>query len=398
LLGVKDLGSGFNGGGFLYSKLVLWIMFFIRLFTQGAAVAVILGLFFKKYDHLKLIKLVYVLPVYILDLVFSEYYLVSIYGNSINYLVFVCYFIECISAIVLCLLTYFEIKTEKIKFSKECKKNTVLAILAFIFLGAYNCTVQNLIGNQVGNFGLLTTAHYAFIACPVICFIIVTLLLKNKNKDDRYYALFALTLGLFIKHWHLYYFGKIDGIPLSLCHFGICIMMLSMILKNRYLAVFALVNSTIGAIITLAMPFGIGDNIFTYYGSMHFVIDHTWLLILPYLYFKYEIFDQVKIKDVVKLIPFNTVYFIAAAIGQFIVGLTSWGWVSYLFLNDETITNLLAVLKPIKDNFTFSVTVNGYTSTVYYLYWIIVYVGLNLVSFAGFGLYKLLFIGKKKVK
>lgn len=225
-------------------------------------------------------------------------------------------------------------------------------------IGIIACTIpiyvpQYIVGYTDLLFDSYTPIHFAWIAFTILLTVLLHFIFRNRSAQDKYVLCIALALALMIEYNSM--FGAIAEInfmrlPLQLCNLGSYLILLALITKKRMLINFTIVINVVGAILAIALPDVDGQGI-GYLWNMHFVMEHTNVLVTPILCLSLGVFSRMNRTTVRDFIICFAVYFVAMlAIGTLLNGIAErladdYYAVNYLFMFDgEKAGNLVGAL------------------------------------------------------
>lgn len=135
---------------------------------------------------------------------------------------------------------------------------------------------------------------------------------RKQSSEVKMVVLFVLALSLLMQYDQM--FGAISlnikRLPLQLCNLGAYLIILSLITKNKKIFNFTVIINVVGVLFAIAKPDLEGKGFFYYY-NMHFIFEHSNVLIVPILALLFGIFprlDKFALRDC--LIGF-TIYFLS---------------------------------------------------------------------------------------
>ncbi len=175
-----------------------------------------------------------------------------------------------------------------------------------------------------------------------------------RNRDNETKMVVCMTLALSLLYQFNQMFGAISitikKLPFQLCNIGSYLIILSLITKSRKLFNFTVIVNVVGIMFALFVPDLQGKGLFYLY-NMHFIYEHTNVLVAPILALLFKIFprlDKKALKDC--LIGFTIYFVVVLALGStfnMIAKVTGNNFYSanYLFMFDaEVATGFVAFL------------------------------------------------------
>ncbi len=135
---------------------------------------------------------------------------------------------------------------------------------------------------------------------------------RKKDKEIQKILLFTLALSLLLQYNQM--FGAISlnvkRLPFQLCNIGAYLIIISLITMNRKLFNFTAIVNVVGVLFALAMPDLEGEGLFYLY-NMHFVLEHTNILIVPVLALMFGIFPRLDKSALKHCIVGFVIYFLS---------------------------------------------------------------------------------------
>ncbi len=171
---------------------------------------------------------------------------------------------------------------------------------------------QYLFGYTNIMFTRFSVVHFAWFALTFLELILLYFIFRKKDEETKRILLFVLSLSLVLQYSQM--FGAVSisfkRLPLQLCNLGAFLILFSLITKNKRLFNFTLIINVVGAIFALVMPDLDGEGIFYLY-NMHFILEHTNVLIIPILALMFKIFPRLDKKALKDCLIGFTIYFVA---------------------------------------------------------------------------------------
>ena len=202
--------------------------------------------------------------------------------------------------------------------------------------------------------------HIAWMIFVIIEGIALTLLFKKKSYNTRFIVVLVLALSLIMQYHEMFTaIGEITAhrMPFQLCNMAGFFILLTLLTKNEKIYHFTLVINSVGAIIAMVMcdttPYGV-----SYIMNIHYITEHTNVILVPILCATLGIFSPLKNKDVKHFIIGFTLYFLfILLIGGIFTGLKEtsvensdyWNC-NYLFMfNRAETVNIVGFVGPLFD-------------------------------------------------
>ncbi len=392
--GVKNiliLNKDIANNGIIYESRVMYLtILIIRILTQGCAFSLLISRYFK-YDSGYRIN-AYIVPiVYGLDLIFFNQISHSFCGLDNHMFAFKTSFfaLECLSAI---LIGFYELKeySDKnlIKLNKSIIKKMIYLLIAFCLLTLNNGVICNLFGEILPICHYFNISYFIALSLPIIMFTILYHNFKDKDMELKRYVLICLSLCIVIRHWYLY--SNQDGspsYPLTWCWANCMLMPFAMIYDNKNLRNVMLINAVVGATAAMLMPTPLLDDYIFTRGGIHFLSNHSMLLFVPLLAYAFGYYQKVTFKDMKGIFKFNAIYF--AVLLYFNL---AYPTNSYFYLNNNDAIDMVKFIydfTPLRVNYVIQFEFLNKTRTIYYHFWPFMYLLINLLSLAAFGLHKI---------
>ena len=186
---------------------------------------------------------------------------------------------------------------EEFKNLKLNLKQSLFAVLTFvaIFFACVPIYVpQHLFGHSNIIFSAWSIPHLMWFVLVVGEILALYFIFRNKDEQTKHILLIILSLCLFLQYNQMFSAISINAkrFPLQLCNIGAYFIWASMIFKNQKLFNFTLIVNLTGAIFALAIPDLDNNGLFQLY-NMHFIFEHTNILVVPILALCFKIFKPV---------------------------------------------------------------------------------------------------------
>ncbi|MBO5022633.1 MAG: YwaF family protein [Clostridia bacterium] len=153
--------------------------------------------------------------------------------------------------------------------------------------------------------------HFLWIALAVGELVALYFIFRKKDKQVQKILLFTLALSLF---QYNQMFGAISlnfkRLPFQLCNIGAYLIVISLVTMNRKLFNFTAIVNVVGVLFALAMPDLEGKGLFYLY-NMHFILEHTNVLIVPVLALMFGIFPRLDKSALKHCIVGFVIYFLS---------------------------------------------------------------------------------------
>jgi len=259
---------------------------------------------------------------------------------------------------------------------------------------------QHLFGYTDLIFEAWTLPHFIWLALVVVEIISLYFIFRKKSTDLKMIMLFILSLSLLMQYNQM--FGAISlnikRLPFQLCNIGSYLILVALITKSKKIFDFTVIVNVVGVILALAVPDLDGEGLFYLY-NMHFILEHTNVLVVPVLSLLLGIFPRLDKKSLKHFFFGFLIYYVCVfVLGTVFNGIAlatdnSFYYANYLFMFDQaTAADLIPFMGKLFD-FNFRIGI----FTFYPLMQIIVYVVFNLICFAIFGVIQLIYKIKDRI-
>lgn len=278
---------------------------------------------------------------------------------------------------------------------KECCKTFALLIYALI-----KCTPiyvpQHIFGYTQIIFEAWSLPHIIWLVITFSELFALYFIFRNKELEIKRSMLVLLSLILTYQYSQM--FGAVSismkRMPFQLCNLAAFLILLSIVFNDEKLFAFTAIVNVAGVIFALAVPDLDGKGLFYLY-NMHFVMEHTNILIVPILVMLFGLFPRFDKKALKSyffgfLIYFSCVLVLGTTFNAIAKATGNGFWsANYLFIFDKAVAeNLFAALGKL-----FTVTFTIGNCTFYPVAAISVYLVFNAlclaIYFAVRGIYKI---------
>lgn len=258
---------------------------------------------------------------------------------------------------------------------------------------------QHLFGYSDMIFDAWSLPHILWLVLVVVEIVALYFIFRNKKYEDKMIMLFVLSLSLIMQYNQM--FGaisiNIERLPFQLCNVGSFLVLFSLITKSKKLFDFTVIVNVVGVLFALAMPDLDGEGLFYLY-NMHFILEHTNVLVVPILALLLKIFDRLDKKSLKHFFLGFLIYFVAVFIlGTVFNGIAkstenSFWNANYLFMFDqETAAGFVPFLGDL-----FNVQFSVGSLTFYPLMLVTVYIVFNIICFVVFFAIQSIYLLKRK--
>lgn len=259
---------------------------------------------------------------------------------------------------------------------------------------------QYLFGHSDAAFNRYSWLHFAWVAFIIIEIIALYFIFRKKSKDDKMVMLFVLALALLMQYNSL--FGiinlNIKRLPLQLCNIGSYLVLISLITKNKKIFNFTVIINVVGVLLAVVMPDLEGEGFFYLY-NVHFILEHTGVLVVPVLSLLLNIFprlDKYALRDC--LVGFTIYFVVAWAFGTFFNAIAlrtddSFWSANYMFMFDVEAAKGMLPFTEALFNINFTI---GY-GTFYPVIQVIVYIVFALICVGLYYAIRLIYLIEDKI-
>ena len=304
-------GANFNGKYYDTTDVLQTIL---RWGYYMGYVVVPMAVFFDSRLWKNLMSYVF-LPFAILSAVFVNDYMVYFldpighglhFATWFRYLFFI---LELVLAIVIPVIV--QIKHKHVfNFKDKIEwRNFLLALPCVIIVMMPVYVPQSLIGYSKLLAEIGSPFHIAWIAVSVILTLFLYYMFRFSSYRIRYMLIVFLTLALFYNYDSCFLMGfTLSRLPIQLCNLASYIYMIAIIFKREKFFQFAFLANITGAIIAfIASDFSGGAFKFW---NVHFVYEHTLVLMIPALAMGLRVFPRITRKALAYSAIGFTIYFI----------------------------------------------------------------------------------------
>ena len=189
---------------------------------------------------------------------------------------------------------------------------------------------NSLIPPAYGSFHLIWLAGL-LIACVGLYY-----LFRFKSREERVALCMFLAILLFCTRNSIYLMGiNIKRLPFQLCNIAAYFYAIALVFKREKMFHFAFIANIVGALIAILMPdFSVGTLSFW---SMHYLIEHSLVVIVPAMVMGLRIFKRLEFKSLKYTAIGFTIYFLCVFIGgMFLNGISdiTGETVNYFYMFD----------------------------------------------------------------
>ena len=274
-------------------------------------------------------------------------------------------------------------------------------VLIFSILGCVPIYVpQHLFGYSNVIFEAWTIPHICWILSVIVEIAVLYFVFRRKDKEIKKIVCFVLSLSLLLQYNQMFsaISINIERLPLQLCNIGSFLILIALITNNRKIFNFTVIVNVVGVLFALAMPDLDGEGLFYLY-NMHFILEHTNVIIVPILALMFGLFPRLDKKALKHYIIGFAIYFVAVwLLGTIFNGValtTGNGFWSanYLFMfNQEVASGFIGFLGSL-----FNPAWKIGIFTIYPLIQLVVFLVFNVICLIVFFTIQLIYLIKDKL-
>ena len=186
-------------------------------------------------------------------------------------------------------------------------------VLIFSLLGCVPIYVpQHIFGYSNILFDVGSVAHILWIVSVIAEIIVLYFVFRKKDSETKRIVCLVMSLALILQYNQMFSAISINiaRLPLQLCNIGSFLILFSLIFKNRKIFNFTVIVNVVGVLFALAMPDLDGEGLFYLY-NMHFILEHTNVIIVPILALLYGLFPRLDKKALKHYLIGFAIYFVA---------------------------------------------------------------------------------------
>ncbi len=243
--------------------------------------------------------------------------------------------------------------------------------------------------------------HIGWIIFTILEGVAITLIFRKKSYDIRYIVVLCLGLSLLLQYNEMFTgIGEITAsrMPFQLCNMAPFFIMLTLLTKSEKMYHFTLAINSVGAFIAMIIcdssPYGV-----TYIMSIHYMVEHTNVILAPLMCATLGIFKPLKLKDIKDfVILFSGLFLFLILLGGTFTGLynttgNDYWKCNYLFMFDKE--NTMNIAKFSGPLFDMKVTIGGFFTLS--MIQLLMYVVFLAICIGVFCIFYAFFREKKKV-
>lgn len=274
-------------------------------------------------------------------------------------------------------------------------------VLAITFISCIPIYVpQHLFGYTDIIFEAWSLPHILWIVSVVAEIIVLYFIFRNKDAENKRIMLFVLSLNLIMQYNQM--FGaisiNIERLPLQLCNIGAFLILFTLIFKSKKLFDFTIIVNVVGVLIALAIPDLDNEGLFYLY-NMHFILEHTNVIVIPVLALALGIFPRLDNKSLKHfLIGFACYFMVVLVLGTIFNGIAkstgnNFYFANYLFMFDKATG---AELVPFTESL-FDINFSIGSLTFYPVIQPLIGVIFTAICMAVYGSIRLIYVAKDKI-
>lgn len=261
-------------------------------------------------------------------------------------------------------------------------KNFLLGLPAVVIAMTPVYIIQGFFGTNMLIPQWFSSYHFGWIGVTLAAVLALYYIFRFKSYKERYMVCLFMVLVLFFHYNSLYLMGfTLKRLPFHLCNFAAYTFLAAFIFKWKKMFHYCFIANIVGTVFAIVAPdFGVG---YTGFWNVHFLIQHSYVLIVPALCMGLRIFPRLTKRS----------------IGYFFIGFTAYISFCYILgtilngyqdVTGETVNYFyLFDFKIAFDYFPFLEFVEDYyfefgRFIVYPLVFVIVYAGYSLMCLAFF--------------
>lgn len=261
--------------------------------------------------------------------------------------------------------------------------HTVLGVVFAVGLTIPTYLPQSFFGFTNYYFKTFNIYHMIWIIVCFVLFIVIYFLFRFKDREARFSVLLMFGLYLFIHYNTIYSTDLVASrLPLQLCNLGAYLILVSMIIKKQKFFNFVFIANIIGSFIAIIMV-DIQKTSALSFMAIHYLVEHTWVFILPLLMVALRMFELPDLKKncLLHFVIGFTIYFAICWVGGFVFNCylydpTSkfFNHVNYFYIYDDKVMKTFPF---IGFSYKWRVEINGFR--FYPIYQMLIYFGYGVI-------------------
>jgi len=274
-------------------------------------------------------------------------------------------------------------------------------VLVFSLLGCIPIYVpQHLFGYSNVIFEAWTLPHIIWVLSVITEIIVLYFIFRKKDAEIKHLLCLVMSLSLLLQYNQMFSAISINiaRLPLQLCNIGSFLILFALIFKNNKIFNFTVIVNVVGVLFALAMPDLDGEGLFYLY-NMHFILEHTNVIIVPILALMFGLFPRLNKKALKHYLIGFAIYFVSVwLLGTIFnsiavsTGNDFWS-ANYLFMfNQEVAAGFIGFLGTL-----FNPAWHIGSFTIYPLIQLVVFVVFNVICLIVYFTIQLVYIIKDKI-
>ena len=268
-----------------------------------------------------------------------------------------------VQIVALAALTYKN--REKLALVKGEVKNFVLILLGLAYLSLPVFLPQFFFGYVDIEVQRFTVPHIIWLVSLPVIVVAIYFIFRNKSEEVRYLLVLAMAWSLMYQFTYMFSGAaelNVMKLPLQLCNLGSYLALIMLHKKNQKIFHFTLIVNVVGAVIAIILlDIMKKDSSATHFFVIHYIIEHTRVLIIPILCLVLKVFKPLTLKSLKHFsIGFTAYWFIILVLGTVSNGLrripelskiNTFFIANHLFMFDKgTAKGLLGFTDPLFEN------------------------------------------------
>lgn len=199
------------------------------------------------------------------------------------------------------ILAFFLLKNLKdLKFAKEEILPFALVSLGILALSISTYTPQYYVGYTDLIFKRFSLTHLLVFVFMTVEIVLLYFAFRDKPREVKRMLLIAMSISLLFQFNQVFTSSgelKVQKFPLQLCNIGSYLLLILLILKSEKLFHFAIVVNVVGALIAMIV-LDVENKGIGFFWNMHYILEHTKLIVIPILCLLLKEFEPLKIRDI----------------------------------------------------------------------------------------------------
>lgn len=211
---------------------------------------------------------------------------------------------------------------QKYRFNKKETKNTLLLLIYILFLMVPIYLPQLAFGYTNLIFKQFDIVHITWILLLILELNVLIKVYEKDTYENKYIICLMLALVTLFQYNSMFSLTiSFKRLPLQLCNLASYFIVIALLTKNKHIFNFNLIVNVLGAFLAIVLP-DINNQGFFNVWNMHFITEHSHIVIVPLLALVFNIFpplDNKALHDA--LIGFSIYFVFCFIIGTFMNGL-----------------------------------------------------------------------------